>query len=100
MLTRRRIVRPHSADELQAIRNASNSALPDSMDANESDATPFGLKGDDKDETPAIFPLHGLSSKSSGLFSPGISDIPPLDTTAVLPRSTKGKKSPSVGVSQ
>ncbi|RMJ21397.1 hypothetical protein PHISP_07729, partial [Aspergillus sp. HF37] len=70
------IVRPHSADELQAIRNASNSALPDSMDANESDATPFGLKGDDKDETPAIFPLHGLSSKSSGLFSPGISDIP------------------------
>lgn len=76
MLTQRRIVRPHSADELQTIRNASNNALPDSMDANESGATPFGLKGDGQDETPAIFPLHGLPSKGSGLLSPGIPDIP------------------------
>lgn len=76
ILSNRRIVRPRSADDLNTRRNSSSAALPDSIDANVSDAATFGLHVDGKDETPAIFPLYGLPSKSSRLFSPGASNIP------------------------
>lgn len=75
-LTKRRMVRPHSADELKTRLNSYKDALSDSMDANASGATTFGRKADGKGETPAIFPLHGLPSQSSRIFSPGVSNIP------------------------
>lgn len=76
LLTKRRIVYSRSADDLRPRGSSSNSALPDSMDANVSGATPSALKTDGKDDTPAIFPFHGLPSKRARLFSPGAYNIP------------------------
>lgn len=73
-LMKRRMARPHSVDELKTRLNSY--PLSDSMDVNGSGATAIGPKADGKDETPAIFPLHGLSSKSSRIFSPDVSNIP------------------------
>ena len=76
VLRKRAIVRPHSADALKPRLNAFSNAMTDSMDANASGATPLRLKYDGLDDTPAIFPLHGLPSNSRNVFSPGLSNIP------------------------
>lgn len=64
--------RPRSAEELVTRRGSNFSAFTDSMDAN-LDATP---SLDRKDEAPAIFPLHGLPSNNSRVFSPHPANIP------------------------
>lgn len=73
-LMKRRMARPHSADELKTKLNSY--PLSDSMDVNASGASAIGPKADGKDETPAIFPLYGLPSQSSHIFNSGVSNIP------------------------
>lgn len=97
LLRKGNIIRPHSADELKPKLNAFNNSMTDSLDPNASGASPFRLKSDRLDDTPAIFPLHGLPSNSSNVFSPGLSSLPTFGFYGGAPMFDEDKEDATFG---
>ncbi|KAA8648683.1 uncharacterized protein ATNIH1004_004568 [Aspergillus tanneri] len=63
------LIRPRSAGELTSRQASSNSRLRSSMDSNLSEVTLPRPSFDEKDNTPVLFPLDSLTSRTGALHS-------------------------------